>query len=79
MIVSDVIFNDEIDFDADYAVYEYKEGICWQETEPIASTAKDGFSKPLSSILDMEIRCMTIHNNVLIIEASPRINKIEDR
>lgn len=69
MLVGDVIYNDDFDFNANYAIYKCKPNISWQETEPIFSTAKDGYSKPLDAILDLKVKYMTIHGKVLIIEA----------
>ena len=68
MIVGDIIYNDEVDFNANYAIYKCKSDVCWDETEPIISTAKNGYGKPLDAILDMEVQYMTISNNELIIE-----------
>lgn len=70
LTVGDVIFNDHFDFNANYAVYKCKPNTCWNENEPIVSTLKDGYNKPLDAILDMKIDYMTISDNILIIEAS---------
>ncbi len=69
MLVGDVIYNDGFDFNANYAIYKYKPDTSWQESEPIFSTAKDGYGKPLNAILDLKVKYMTIHGKVLIIEA----------
>lgn len=68
MTVGDIIYNDNFDFNANYALYKCKSGMCWDETKPFLSTLKDGYDKPLDAVLDMPVKYLTIHNNVLIIE-----------
>lgn len=68
MTVGDIIYNDNFDFNANYAIYKCKPDMCWDETEPFFSTSKDGYDKPLNAILNMPVKYLTIHDNVLIIE-----------
>lgn len=68
MLVGDIIYNDEFDFNANYAIYICETNTSWQEVEPIFSTARDGYGKPLDAILDLSVGYITIHENVLIIE-----------
>lgn len=70
MLVGDIIYNDEFDFNANYAIYELHNEKCWHELEPIFSTKKDGFKKPLDKILDMKVEYITVDDMTLIIEAS---------
>ena len=68
MLVGDIVYNDNFDFNANYAIYEYKASKPWYELEPVFSTMKDGFIKPLDRILDMKVVYVTISGEVLIIE-----------
>lgn len=81
MTVGDIIYNDNFDFNANYAIYKCKPDMCWDETEPFFSTLKDGYDKPLDAILDtildMPVKYLTIHDNVLIIEV-PDTTKNKD-
>lgn len=75
MTVGDIIYNDNFDFNANYAIYKCKPDMCWNETEPFFSTSKDGYDKPLNAILNMPIKYLTIHDNVLIIEVPDTTKK----
>lgn len=72
MMVGDLVYSDDFDCNFNYAIYD-----CTEEgrhhgagAELLFSTARDGFRKPLSKILDMEIKCVTISNGVLVVEAT---------
>lgn len=75
MLVRDIIYNDTFDFNANFAVYECNGDACWQEVEPVFSTAKDPWPDPWDSIMSMTVKYLTIHNNVLIIEADASANQ----
>lgn len=79
MTVGDVIYNDQFDFNANWAIYKCKSGQCWHDfDEPFLSTLKNGYDKPLDAVLDMPISYLTINNNILIIEVEDKITKQEN-
>ena len=72
MLVGDLIYNNEFDCNCNYEVYDCSENDKeWGNgAELLVSTKRNGFQKPLDSVLDMKIKYITINNNVLIIEAT---------
>ena len=69
MLVGDFIYNDEFDFNANYAIYECDENTVWNEAgKPIYSTANNGYGKPPAIILDRKVKYMAIHDDTLILE-----------
>ena len=72
MLVGDLIYNNEFDCNCNYVVYDCtEEGKQWGNDEDIIhSTKRDGFSKPLDSVLDMKIKYITTNDNMIIIEAT---------
>ena len=71
MLVGDLVYNDNFDCNCNYEIYDCtEEGKQWGDgAELIFSTSINGFKKPLNSVLDMKIKYITTHNNVIIIEA----------
>ena len=66
MIVGDLIYNDDFDCNCNYAIVErYEDG-----TKLLFNTKRDEFKKPLSWILDLKIKYITVHNSVLVIEVT---------
>lgn len=70
MYVSDLIYNDDFDLNANYRIYDCTNGKSWRETHAIFAIDIDGFVKPLNKILDMKIKYVTIVDNCIIIEAA---------
>lgn len=62
MVVGDLVYNDDFDCIFDYKIHD--------GAEIIFNTRVDRFKKPLDSILDMKIKCITIEENLIIIEAT---------
>lgn len=69
MLIGDLVYSDSFDLNCNYAIYDCRDGKPWNEASVLFSTAKGGFIKPLDKILDMHVECITISDNVLIIEA----------
>ena len=63
MLVGDLIYNDDFDCNCNYEIYDCTEDDqCWTSgAKLIFSTKGNGFKKPLNSILDMQIRYITIN------------------
>lgn len=71
MIVGDLIYNDDFDCDCNYARYDGSDGKQYEDgAKLLFSTKRDGFCKPLNWILDLKIKYITIHNSVIVIEAT---------
>lgn len=68
MLVGDLIYNDDMDFNCNYRVYDCRECESWQKAPLLFDTKRDGFKKPMDWILDLRAKCMVIHNNCAIIE-----------
>ena len=68
MTVGDIIYNDNFDFNANYAIYKCKPDMCWDETEPFFSTSKDGYDKPLNAILNMPVKFLEMlqYNHIIM-------------
>ncbi len=71
MIVSDLVYSDDMDFNANYEIYDCTEdGKQYGDgAERIFCSRTDGY-KPMSAILDMKVKYLTINENTLIIEAT---------
>ena len=74
MLVGDIIYNDYFDCNCNYAVYDCSEKGAVHDDggKLVSSTLRDGYRKPLDAILDLEVRYLTINNNVLIIEGEKK-------
>lgn len=73
MLVGDLVYNDNFDCNCNYAIYDATEGKQWADgAECLFSTIRDGWHKPLDTILDMYIKYITTDksNDCLVIEAS---------
>ena len=60
MLVGDLVYNDALDLECNYEN---------SSKNVLVDTKKNGFHKPLASILDMTIQNITISNDILIITA----------
>ena len=71
MLVGDLVWNSDFDCNCEFEVYDCTEDeTCWNDgAECIFSSKRDGWHKPVDEILDMKIKYVTIHSNVIIIEA----------
>lgn len=71
MLVGDLVYNDEFDYNCNYEIYDCTEdGIQYGDgAEVIFSTKIDGWHKPLAEILDMRIKYITTSEYTIIIEA----------
>lgn len=71
MLVGDLVYHDDFDCNCNYTIYDCTEdGKQWGDVANIIfSTLINGYGKPLNSVLDMKIKYITTHNNILIIEA----------
>ena len=67
MILSDLIFDTEMDVNCKYKVYECSKGSTTHHDAPLVYSSED-INKPLDSLLDERIQYITIINNTLIIE-----------
>ena len=72
MLVGDLIYNNEFDCNCNYEIYDCtEEGMVWGDgAEIIYSSLMNCWTKPLDSVLDMKIKYITTHNNMIIIEAT---------
>ncbi len=71
MLVGDIVYNDDFDLNAEYEIYKCKQGEMWNpNSTPVFSTKRDGYSKPLDSVLDLQVQCLTVHNNCLVVVAN---------
>lgn len=73
MLVGDLVYNDDFDCNCNYDIYDCtKEGASWNlcSTPLLFSTKRDGFKKPLDSVLDMKIKYITIEDHSIVIEAT---------
>lgn len=76
MLVGDIIYNDNFDFNANYAIFQCNKKEVWYDKDkPIYSTAQNGYSKPPAKILDLSVKYLTISDNVLIIEVPDESEK----
>lgn len=73
MLVGDLIYIDNFNLTADYAIYNCAEGKFWYQERPVFNSKTDR-GKPKDKILDLEIKYITVQNNVIIIEAKKRGN-----
>lgn len=65
MIISDLIYNDDLDANCNYAIFDG----CWNDGgKCVWSTKENGYHKPLDELLDKKVRYITVHDNTLIIE-----------
>lgn len=72
MLVGDLVYNDDFDLNANYDVFDCTDGRTHNDcAELVFSTRRDGYRRPLSWILDMRIKYITVNpkNNVIVIEA----------
>lgn len=69
LLVRDLIYDDELNLNCHYVVYDCRYDESWQEAEVLYDSETDKF-KPLDIILDMHVKCITVSENKLIIEAS---------
>ena len=69
LCVGDLIFDDDVELNCHYAVYDCRYGESWQKAEVLYDNETDKF-KPLDIILDMRIKNISISENKLIIEAT---------
>lgn len=67
LLVGDLIYNDELELNCNYVVYDCRYSDFWQEV--LYDSEVDKF-KPLDIILDMRVKCITVSENKLIIEAT---------
>lgn len=72
MLVGDLVYNDNLDFDCNYEIYDCtEEDRQWGDgAELIFSTKTKGFRKPLDCILDMKIKYITTSEMAIIIGAT---------
>ena len=70
LLVSDLIFDEDVILSCHYTVYDCRNGNSWHEAEVLYDSEEDRFSKPLDVVLDMRIKNISISENRLIIEAS---------
>ena len=72
MLVGDLVYNNDFDFNCNYEIYDCTEdGAQWGDgAKLIFSTKVNGFKKPLDSILDMKIKYITTSELTIIIEAT---------
>ena len=68
LLVGDLIYDDELDLNCNYVVYDCRYDVSWQEAEVLYDSEIDKY-KPLDIIVDMCVKCITITENKLIIEA----------
>lgn len=69
LLVGDLIFDDDVELNCHYAVYDCRYGESWQKAEVLYDSETDKF-KPLDIILDMRVKNINISENKLIIEAT---------
>lgn len=74
MLVGDLVYNDDFDFNMDYAVFDCSGNTkkTWHDKEAVFDTRKDGRYKPRAAILDMKIKYITTDGNCIIIEGEKR-------
>lgn len=70
LLVSDLIFDEDVILSCHYTVYDCRNDNSWHEAEVLYDSEEDRFSKPLNVVLDMRIKNISISENRLIIEAS---------
>lgn len=76
MLVGDLVYNDNFDYNCNYDIYDTSDGKQWADgAELIFSTGRDEFRKPLDRILDMNIKYITVTEHTLIIEAARRMTE----
>ena len=67
MLVGDLIYNNDFDCNCNYEIYDCtEEGKTWYDAELIFSTRREGWIKPLDSILDMKIKYITTNLGIII-------------
>lgn len=71
MTIRALVRNGSFDFNANYEIYDCRDGRTWQEADFSMLIWKgDGDEGDIpEEILDMSVRYLTIRKNVLIIEA----------
>lgn len=69
LLVGDLIYDDELDLNCRYAVYDCRYSDSWQKSEVLYDSETDKF-KPLDIVLDMRVKNISILENKLIIEAT---------
>ena len=73
MLVGDLIYNNDFDCNCNIEIYDCTEdGLQYGDgAEMIFSTTRDGWHKPLDSILDMKIKYITTNKDMaIVIEAT---------
>lgn len=63
MILSDLIYNDDVDFNCNFEVYLGE----WHNGTLLWSTSKNGWSRPPCSLLDKFVKYVTINVNTMAI------------
>lgn len=67
MLVGDLIYNNDFDCNCNYEIYDCtEEGKTWHDAELIFSTRREGWIKPLDSILYMKIKYITTSLGIII-------------
>lgn len=73
LLVGDLVYNDDFDCNCNYRIYDCTaKDTCWHDEDAVVlwDTVKDGWRKPLDTILDMRIKYITTDiDAVIIIEA----------
>lgn len=69
LLVGDLIFDEDVELNCHYAVYDCRYGESWQKAEVLYDSETDKF-KPLDIVLDMRVKNISVSENKLIIEAS---------
>lgn len=67
LLVGDLIFDEDVELNCNYVIYDCRYSDSWQEV--LYDSEVDKF-KPLDIILDMRVKCITVSENKLIIEAT---------
>lgn len=69
LLVGDLIFDEDVELNCHYAVYDCRYDESWWEAEVLYDSEIDKF-KPLDIVLDMRVKNISISENKLIIEAT---------
>ena len=73
MLVGDLIYNDDLDINANVAVFDCSgTEASWHAKEAIFESRRDGWHKPLAAILDLKIKYITTDGDCIIIEGEKR-------
>ncbi len=71
MLVGDLVYNDAFDLNCNYDIYDCTSCGTWSNGGKVVfSTKADGLKKPLSYILDMQIKYITVSDGCVKIEAT---------